>query len=78
MVKKKRNEFMDDALMLGGTSFGLGITGTVVTKAGGSAAPISTIAGFLPTLGVAVGGRAILKQVRKIKGGSNDRRKQRR
>lgn len=44
----------------------LGVGSSVVTAAGGSAAGMTTMAGFMPAMGVAIGGGIALQQVRRL------------
>ena len=59
---------MKDAVDIGTTSLGIGVMSGVVSGAGGNAAPLQTISSFMPSIGAAAGGKALLKKVKKIGG----------
>ncbi len=51
-------------LTVGGSILGLGAG--IAISAGGSGAGLSAAAGFLPTMGTAIGGGLVIGQVRKL------------
>lgn len=68
MAKKKKDKgLMGDALLLGKTSIGLGVISSVAEKAGGNAGALTTVGSFLPSVGSLIGGKAVIKQLKKIK-----------
>ena len=59
MGKKLRKQTVG----LVGTSLTLGIGSQVITGAGGSAVALGRVSAFMPSLGVTVGGAAVLRQL---------------
>ena len=53
----------------------LGVGGSVISSVGGNAAGVSTMAGFMPAMGAAMGGGIALQQVRKIQKQTRKRKK---
>ncbi len=60
MVKKLRKQIGG----LIGTGIVLGVGSQVVTGVGGSASALTSVSRFMPTLGVAVGGLAVLRTLK--------------
>lgn len=66
-MKKKKDSLANDAYMLGGTTVGLTVMGSVGEKMGGNVAGIQSFSSMLPAVGIAVGGKAVLKELKKMK-----------
>ena len=56
MQHKRMLKRFKPAVGLGVASIGIGLGSSVVTQAGGSAAPLAKIGGYMPVMGTAIGG----------------------
>ena len=67
-MAKKRKELgmVKPALALTGASVALGVGSQVTVAAGGSAAGLGAMAGFMPAAGAAMGAGVVVGQLRKL------------
>ena len=72
-MKKKNNDLFKDmkgfALGTAGMGIGVGVAGAAASQSGvpGLTSGLSTMTGFMPVIGTAVGGKTALKAVKKLK-----------
>ncbi|GAG29186.1 unnamed protein product [marine sediment metagenome] len=81
MAKKKYKPYknlMRASIGLGGAAIGIGVGSSVVEKAGGSAAPLATLGGYMKPAARVVGGGILINTLMDFKEGTTRKLKRRR